>query len=72
MPAEVWGLNPKVSVFRISFLGPRLPNIRAYYEKGPDPKKLIVLEGSAHAQFLFETDKGKRVLDEIIQFLSKP
>jgi len=52
--------------------GPRLPKIRTYYDKVPDPKKLIVLEGSAHAQFLFETDQGKRVLDEIIQFLSAP
>lgn len=52
--------------------GPRLPKLRAYYDKVPDPRKLIVLEGSAHAQFLFETDQGKRVLDEIIQFLSAP
>jgi pimeloyl-ACP methyl ester carboxylesterase len=31
--------------------GPRLPNIRAQYEKAPEQKELIVLDGSAHAQF---------------------
>ena len=40
--------------------GPRLPGIRAQYEKAPQPKELIVLGGSAHAQFLFETDQSER------------
>jgi hypothetical protein len=35
----------------------RLPGIRAQYEKSPQPKKLIVLEGSALAQFLLKTDQ---------------
>src|ERR1700677_3692508 len=38
--------------------GPRLPGIRAQYDKAPQPKELIVLEGSAHAQFLFQTNRG--------------
>lgn len=50
--------------------GPRLPGIRAQYERSPKPKKLIILEGSAHAQFLFQTDHGERVMREIISFLS--
>lgn len=50
--------------------GPRLPGIRAKYEKAPEPKKLILLEGSAHAQFLFDTDQGERVMREILRFLS--
>jgi len=50
--------------------GLRLPGIRAQYEKAPHPKKLIVLEGSAHAQFLFQTDQRARVLREILKFLS--
>jgi pimeloyl-ACP methyl ester carboxylesterase len=50
--------------------GPRLPRIREQYEKAPNPKKLIILEGSAHAQFLFQTDQGERVVREIIRFLS--
>jgi len=52
--------------------GPRLPRIRAWFEKAPEPKELIVLEGSAHAQFLFETDQAERVMREILSFLSKP
>jgi pimeloyl-ACP methyl ester carboxylesterase len=50
--------------------GPRLPRIREQYEKAPKPKTLIILDGSAHAQFLFQTDQGERVLREILHFLS--
>jgi pimeloyl-ACP methyl ester carboxylesterase len=49
--------------------GPRLPRIQAQYEKAPEPKKLVVLEGSAHAQYLFDTDQGERVMDEIMRWL---
>jgi pimeloyl-ACP methyl ester carboxylesterase len=48
----------------------RLPGIRAQYEKAPQPKELIVLEGSAHAQYLFQTDQGERVMREILRFLA--
>ena len=51
---------------------PRLPGIRAQYEKVPGPKELIVLDGSAHAQFLFQTDQSARVMQEILRFLSVP
>ena len=50
--------------------GPRLPGIQVQYEKSPEPKQLIVVEGSAHAQFLFQTDQGDRVMRDILQFLS--
>jgi pimeloyl-ACP methyl ester carboxylesterase len=52
--------------------GQRLPGIRAQYEKAPQPKELIVLDGSAHAQFLFQTDQSARVMQEIVRFLSMP
>jgi pimeloyl-ACP methyl ester carboxylesterase len=52
--------------------GPRLPGIRAQYEKAPQPKELIVIDGSAHAQFLFQTDQNTRVMREIVRFLSMP
>jgi pimeloyl-ACP methyl ester carboxylesterase len=52
--------------------GLRLPGIRAQYEKAPEPKDLIVLDGSAHAQFLFQTDQSARVMHEIQRFLSMP
>ena len=50
--------------------GPRLPGIKAQFEKAPEPKKLVVLEGSAHAQYLFQTDQGERVMREILEWLA--
>jgi pimeloyl-ACP methyl ester carboxylesterase len=50
--------------------GPRLPKIQEQYRKAPEPKTLIILDGSAHAQFLLQTDQAERVMDEIFRFLS--
>lgn len=50
----------------------RLPEIRSQYERAPEPKELVILEGSAHAQFIFETDQGERLMHEILRFLSEP
>lgn len=52
--------------------GLRLPVIQAQYEKSPQPKQLIVLDGSAHAQFLFQTDQSARVMQEVVRFLTAP
>jgi len=52
--------------------GLRLPKIQAQYAKALEPKELIILDGSAHAQFLFQTDQGERVMREILRFLSAP
>src|SRR3954447_20754676 len=38
----------------------------------PPPKKLIVLEGSAHAQYLFDTERGPGLMENILHFLSNP
>jgi hypothetical protein len=50
--------------------GPRLPGILEQCQKAPEPKALIILDGSAHAQFLFQTGQGERVMREILHFLS--
>ena len=50
----------------------RLPAIRDQYERAPDPKELVILDGSAHAQFLFESDQGERLMREILRFLRAP
>ena len=50
----------------------RLPKIRDQYERAPDPKELVVLDGSAHAQAIFQTDQGERLMREILRFLSQP
>ncbi len=52
--------------------GPRLPKIRANYEKAVGPKELVILEGSAHAQFLLATDQGGWLMREILRFLLRP
>jgi pimeloyl-ACP methyl ester carboxylesterase len=51
---------------------PRLPRIQAQFDAAPEPKQLIVLEGSAHAQFMFDTDLRERVMREILRFLTAP
>lgn len=51
---------------------PRLAAIREQYERAPQPKSLVVLDGAAHAQFLFLTPQGERLLAEILSFLSAP
>lgn len=50
--------------------GPRLPGIEKAYDEAPQPKKLVVLDGSAHAQFLFKTDKGPEVMRDILAWLN--
>jgi pimeloyl-ACP methyl ester carboxylesterase len=51
---------------------PRMPPIRNQYEKASGPKEFVVLEGSAHAQALFQTNQADRVMREIVRFLSAP
>jgi pimeloyl-ACP methyl ester carboxylesterase len=52
--------------------GPRLPNIQKNFDKMPAPKQLIIVEGSAHAQFLFQTPQGPEIMRTILAFLSAP
>jgi hypothetical protein len=46
--------------------------MREDYEKVPPPKRFVVLEGSAHAQFIFKTSQGDRLMNEILKFLEAP
>ncbi len=50
----------------------RLPEIEEDFDLSPEPKELVVLDGKAHAQFLFETEQSELLLDEILRFLSEP
>lgn len=50
--------------------GPRLPKIQTEWQKVPEPKQMIILDGAAHAQFLFQTNQADRVMREILRFLS--
>ncbi|MGH7586553.1 MAG: alpha/beta hydrolase [Gemmatimonadales bacterium] len=50
----------------------RLTRIREQYDRTPEPKELILLDGSAHAQFIFGTDQGARAMRAILRFLTAP
>lgn len=50
--------------------GPRLPKVQSAFDKVPGRKELVVLEGSAHAQFMFDTELASEVMDRIVKFLS--
>ena len=52
--------------------GPRLPEIQAQYAKAREPKQLVVLEASAHAQFLFQTSSATPLMRTIVRFLTDP
>jgi pimeloyl-ACP methyl ester carboxylesterase len=49
----------------------RLPTIREQYDQAAEPKELVILDGAAHAQFIFETAQGERLMREILRFLSE-
>lgn len=50
----------------------RLTYIRQQYERASPPKQLIILDGAAHAQFLFQTNQAERLMHEILRFLWEP
>jgi pimeloyl-ACP methyl ester carboxylesterase len=51
---------------------PRLPKIREHFDKAAEPKELVILDGSAHAQVIFTSDQGEKAMREILRFLSAP
>ena len=51
--------------------GLRLPNIQAAFDKVPAKKQLVILEGTAHAQFMFDTDQSEKIMKMILKFLRK-
>jgi len=46
------------------------PTVRAQYARAPKPKKLVLLDGSAHAQNIFATSQGPHLADVIVKFLA--
>lgn len=45
------------------------PTVREQYQRAPKPKKLIFLNGSAHAQNIFATNQAQNLSDDIVKFL---
>src|SRR5262249_7171208 len=52
--------------------GPRLLRIQKAYDAARPPKELVILDGSGHAAFLVDTDKGDRWMKELRRSLSQP
>jgi len=48
------------------------PGIREQYERAPEPKRLVLLEGSAHAQNIFATDQGPGLTRILLEALVAP
>lgn len=46
------------------------PAIQQAFEQAAQPKQLVLLEGSAHAQHLFKTDQGPQVMQLIRDWLT--
>ena len=44
--------------------------VKDQYEKAPEPKRLEILAGDAHAQHIFKTNLGPDLMELIIEFLT--
>jgi pimeloyl-ACP methyl ester carboxylesterase len=49
---------------------PLLDKITQSYIAASEPKELLIVDGSAHAQALFRTDRGAELMSKIVSFLS--
>jgi len=45
--------------------------VESQFSAAPEPKELVILEGSAHAQHLLRTDQGAALTDTILAWLAK-
>jgi pimeloyl-ACP methyl ester carboxylesterase len=59
-------------LFAVSSGDSLMKNVREQYDRAPDPKQLFILDGPAHAQAIFATEQGERLMQEILRFLSEP
>jgi len=49
---------------------PMAPGVKEQFARAPEPKRLELLEGNAHAQNIFPTAQGPRLTTLIVDFLS--
>jgi pimeloyl-ACP methyl ester carboxylesterase len=68
-PSEPEKLNGR-KVFIVSRGDGFAADIQKAFERAPEPKQLVLLEGSAHAQNLFNTDQGLKVMELIRNFVT--
>ena len=48
-----------------------VPRVEDQYERAPDPKRLVLLPGDAHAQHIFRTDQAEPLTELILEFLAR-
>lgn len=48
---------------------PNVERVRELFRATPEPKRLLVLPGTAHAQHVFETDEAERLRGAVVDFL---
>ena len=46
------------------------PDIRQQFARAPEPKRLVLLDGSAHAQNIFATSQSEHLSETILEFLT--
>lgn len=49
-----------------------VPLLKDQYEKAPEPKKLELIDGNAHAQHIFKTKESNKLEELILSFLAGP
>jgi pimeloyl-ACP methyl ester carboxylesterase len=70
-PLEKAGLLEAAHILFVVSSGDRLlPAVEQSFAKAPEPKRLEILEGSAHAQHIFESDQGARLTQILLADLT--
>jgi Ni,Fe-hydrogenase III small subunit len=61
----------KANKLFVASKGERLmPKVKKQYERAPKPKKLVLLDGDAHAQHIFKTQQAEKLTNLIFEFLA--
>ena len=70
-PLEKAGLLEAAHILFVVSEGERLrPAVEQSFAKAPDPKRLEILEGNAHAQHIFKTEQGARLTQILLEDLT--
>ena len=56
-------------LFIVSKHEPLANGVREQFEKAPNPKTLVLIEGNSHAQHIFNTDQANKLKQILIDFL---
>src|SRR5262249_21664923 len=59
-------------LFIASAREPSVERVKEQYEHAPEPKQLLLLPGTAHAQHIFATDQAERLTTAIDDFVAAP